>query len=240
MWWRWQKESVGAALLASAALTFTALDAQASERTCADVVNEPYRLRVRVNPAAIRPEVLAVMREEVDAIWQRYQVEIAWDTEVPPGTAELIATGGRDTRPAPDLWVQFVDFDVLSKVQNTPAIAWIPFSNGMPANFIRVSRPAAMRLLGTKSWFNGRPLTEAMPEVQWAALGRVIGRAVAHEIGHYLLRSGKHASDGLMRAALRNDRLVYPGRVGFKLQDADVRRLRATRITSCELVAQRP
>jgi len=33
-------------------------------------------------------------------------------------------------------------------------------------------------------------------------LGVVLGRAVAHEIGHYLLRTSTHASQGLMRASI--------------------------------------
>jgi len=33
-------------------------------------------------------------------------------------------------------------------------------------------------------------------------LGVVLGRAVAHEIGHYLLRTATHASQGLMRASI--------------------------------------
>jgi hypothetical protein len=33
-------------------------------------------------------------------------------------------------------------------------------------------------------------------------LGVVLGRAVAHEIGHYLLRTGTHANQGLMRASI--------------------------------------
>lgn len=33
-------------------------------------------------------------------------------------------------------------------------------------------------------------------------LGVVLGRAVAHEIGHYLLRTGTHAREGLMRASI--------------------------------------
>lgn len=33
-------------------------------------------------------------------------------------------------------------------------------------------------------------------------LGVVLGRAVAHEIGHYLLRTSSHATQGLMRASI--------------------------------------
>jgi hypothetical protein len=33
-------------------------------------------------------------------------------------------------------------------------------------------------------------------------LGIVLGRAVAHEIGHYLLQSNAHSTYGLMRASI--------------------------------------
>jgi hypothetical protein len=49
------------------------------------------------------------------------------------------------------------------------------------------------------------------PRLRWTSdqqrdydrrLGVVLGRAVAHEIGHYLLRTSTHASQGLMRASI--------------------------------------
>jgi hypothetical protein len=41
-----------------------------------------------------------------------------------------------------------------------------------------------------------------LPAVHDRRLGVVLGRAVAHEIGHYLLRTSTHASHGLMRARI--------------------------------------
>ena len=45
-------------------------------------------------------------------------------------------------------------------------------------------------------------------------LGRMIGRVVAHEIGHWLLRSRHHSTAGLMRAHQTTDDLAGPGRGG--------------------------
>ena len=53
--------------------------------------------------------------------------------------------------------------------------------------------------------------TSATEDLQRQALGRIIGRAVAHEIGHFLLASPAHASNGLMRAALDPEHMVNPG-----------------------------
>jgi hypothetical protein len=41
-----------------------------------------------------------------------------------------------------------------------------------------------------------------LPAMRQYRLGLVLGRAVAHEIGHYLLDSNDHTPDGLMRAAI--------------------------------------
>ncbi len=70
-------------------------------------------------------------------------------------------------------------------------------------------------------------------------MGRIIGRAVAHEIGHFLLAAQSHATNGLMRAALDPEHLVNPGTEHFKLQAGDVRALRAARIASCEVALRR-
>jgi len=51
-------------------------------------------------------------------------------------------------------------------------------------------------------------------------LGLVLGRAVAHEIGHYLLRTKTHAPRGLMRAAINAQEFADPQSRSFRLDDA--------------------
>src|SRR5262245_44967671 len=58
-----------------------------------------------------------------------------------------------------------------------------------------VSIEAAERLVA-KSWPQGFP-APSNPDPR--RLGLVLGRAIAHEIGHYLLDTGTHARYGLMR-----------------------------------------
>ena len=50
-------------------------------------------------------------------------------------------------------------------------------------------------------------------------VGRAIGRVIAHEIGHVLLRTTGHAPRGLMRAVQRADELVDPARNRYRLPD---------------------
>lgn len=48
-------------------------------------------------------------------------------------------------------------------------------------------------------------------------IGRALGRVIAHEIGHFVLRSRDHASSGLMRRVQGADELIAPDRSRFAL-----------------------
>lgn len=220
--------SVGAVMLTASTLTFAAPNGDSFDnseaRSCSEIADGPRQLRVRMMEEGMNAAVLALARVEVTEIWAKYGVEILWEDRWGPG------------RPKPDLWVQFVDVALKSKTMNgAPAVAWIPFAAGVPMPYVRVSKPHAMALLKTRSWFDSRPLTSATEDLQILALGRIVGRAVAHEIGHFLFASQAHASNGLMRAALDPERMTNPGNEFFKLQASDVRTLRAARIASCEV-----
>lgn len=225
---------VGALLLAPAAGGAAEHGAPGSAVHCVEQVDGPQRLRLRMAAGALPPRALAVAQREVIRIWQRYDVEIVWEM----GWADESAT--RSDPAPPDLWVQFLDLSLPSPtVRGAAAIAWIPFVDGTPLRFIRVSRPAAQALLQAKSWLDHEPLVRATDMVKDEALGLIVGRSIAHEIGHYLLGSGGHARNGLMRAALPPDRLVRPGGRYFRLEEADIRALRTARLTSCVLAARR-
>jgi len=221
--------SVGALMLTASTLTFAAPNGEMTEneaRSCSEMADGPRQLRVRMTDEGMKAVVLARARDEVTAIWKQYGVEIIWEERWTPA------------RPKPDLWVQFVDVALKSKsMSGAPAVAWIPFAEGVPLPYVRVSKPNATALLNTRSWFDARPLSSATEDLQNQAMGRIIGRAVAHEIGHFLLAAQTHAPNGLMRAALDPERLVNPGTEHFKLQPSDVRALRAARIATCETAA---
>jgi len=70
-----------------------------------------------------------------------------------------------------------------------------------------------------------RPLPAALRDV---VHGRVLGRALAHEIGHFLLRSRGHSPYGLMRAHQPVGDLVSPDRHRFTLSAEEVTHLAAT------------
>jgi hypothetical protein len=237
--------TVGAAMLTASTLTFAAPNGEtfnydtngnvnddsrngemrdSEARTCSEIAAGPRQLRLRMLDNGMNADALAIARGEVTAIWKQYGVEIVWEDR------------WTSDRAKPDVWVQFVDIALTSKgVRGAPAVAWIPFAAGVPMPYVRVSKPNAAALLATRSWFDHRPLTVASEDLQNQALGRIIGRAVAHEIGHFLLASRTHTPNGLMRAILDPEWMVNPGTEHFKLRASDVRALRAARIASCEM-----
>lgn len=102
------------------------------------------------------------------------------------------------------------------------AITFVP--GGTPAPSITVFLTdlerfvAGARILDT-------PHGQWPPALRDQVFGRVLGRVLAHEIGHYLLRSPQHAADGLMRSWQLADGLVAPSRHRFTLTAPERARL---------------
>ena len=102
------------------------------------------------------------------------------------------------------------------------AIAFAP--DGVPAPVITVFLTdieqfiAVGHLLGIPQWLWPAAMRQQI-------LGRVLGRVIAHDIGHYVLRSRQHAADGLMRPMQLAGDLVAESRHRFMLTAADAARL---------------
>jgi len=85
------------------------------------------------------------------------------------------------------------------------ASAWNPlgavsfFAKGRPDRRISLFYDAAIDLIADARW-PGEAGLRWIVAYQFDIVGRVLGRALAHEIGHYLLRSPEHSGWGLMRA----------------------------------------
>jgi hypothetical protein len=71
----------------------------------------------------------------------------------------------------------------------------------------------------------GLPASHWPSSLREEILGRVLGRLLAHEIGHYVLRSPRHATAGLMRSQQLPDDLAARSRRRFGLTAADAARL---------------
>ena len=225
--WRMYPGPITAVLIACSTVT-TIATTPAS--TCGEVVDGRQQLRVRIVPGTMDPGVISRVRAAVDVIWNRYQIDVVWE---PPREW--------DRQALPDLWVQFVDGPFPSAGRDGSAIAWMTFGNGIPSNRIQVSKMAATALLAPASWAGGTRLLKNAPDrLRSDALGRIIGRALAHEIGHYLLGSPKHSERGLMRAVIDPEYLVSPSAAFLTVSDGDVQALRAARVVRCERAVNRP
>jgi hypothetical protein len=110
--------------------------------------------------------------------------------------------------------------DRVSAFSDGASLGWIEFVDGHPSNLITVSTTAAEALMRASRW-NGLPKT-----VQRTFLVRAMARAIAHELGHYLLASREHAARGLMRGQLTADDIMQPRRSSDRLDQAQVERLR--------------
>ena len=109
--------------------------------------------------------------------------------------------------------------DRVSTLSDGASLGWIEFVDGQPSNVITVSTSAAMSLMKASRW-GGLPKT-----VQRTFLVRAMARAVAHELGHYLLATRDHARRGLMRGALTADDIMQPRPSSYRLDRAQVQRL---------------
>ena len=63
---------------------------------------------------------------------------------------------------------------------------------------------------------------------RWTGVDRalVFGHIMAHEVGHLLLRQGRHSSKGMMRAAWDRDDLLRPAAVSLRFTPKEAERMR--------------
>ena len=142
------------------------------------------RLCITVNAMLPRGAHTALMRE-ASAIWRRSGVELVWA----PGAADSAASDRH-------LRVLVVDgANSAAPSKKTLAVAeLLRPPGGEPIAMILINRGrhvVAMTMVA-------QPILPA----QWNdnVLGVVLGRALAHEIGHFLLGTSTHAERGLMRS----------------------------------------
>jgi hypothetical protein len=113
-------------------------------------------------------------------------------------------------------------------------VGQIQFMGGEPGRIITLSLWTASSLI-TRDPGVGALVRRVGPRLTQQWTGRMLGRALAHEIVHYLLRSPLHTPTGLMRATHSVEAFVGRDRSAFRLSpvecDALVSRVRAMRQT---------
>ncbi|HXE84735.1 MAG TPA: hypothetical protein VN513_15520, partial [Gemmatimonadales bacterium] len=66
--------------------------------------------------------------------------------------------------------------------------------------------------------YRGMPVAQRPLALRRELTARALGRAAAHELGHYLLTSREHTPRGLMRARFSSDDLVSDESAAFTLE----------------------
>ncbi len=105
-----------------------------------------------------------------------------------------------------------IDDDRKDVAGRRGALGWIPFTTHGPAPSIHLSRINAEALIRRTPG-----VTDATILGHEVLIGRALGRALSHELGHYLLKSKVHTPHGLMRATWSSDELLSSDRRGFEL-----------------------
>jgi hypothetical protein len=152
----------------------------------------------------IPPALVSRVLAEADAIWRYSGFSFAWQ-RVPheAAAATLQVVIGHDVRPVRDGGL---------------ALGWIVFADSAPQQEIYVSYSNAQQLMieapGVIGALDRMPILE-----RHTLLARVMGRALAHEMGHYLLSSKAHTLSGLMRARITATEFFGNDNRRFKLDN---------------------
>jgi hypothetical protein len=166
------------------------------------------------NPAPIGATVVRIAVAEAAAIWAPYGLAI--DRVAPCDAAHG------------DTWLLAVDtVRAAAPGRVGVRLGAITFGPaGAPEPRITLFLDEVRRFVaGTRVL--GAPKYEWPQMLHEQIIGRVVGRVLAHEIGHYVLRTRQHGDAGLMRSIQRSDELAAPSRAGFRLSTTEAAQLRA-------------
>jgi hypothetical protein len=228
-----------AVLLPLAKVVAMASSSGVMDQGCLDVA-QPLSTSVvmhLVDRAGLSRHARDEMMHESTRIWQAGGVSVRWSldsvrTEVIPvadltalpengvgralqGLGEIVRRPSRTD--ANVILTREVAEDVLkrgSKWQRP--LASILFIDKKPTTLIRGYPLEAERLLESVQ-LDEQSLAHRPARLRFHLVGRVLGRAIAHELGHFLFASASHAPVGLMRASHRTDHLLAPAGRHFRI-----------------------
>ena len=170
------------------------------------------RVDIAVQGAAVSPAFVAAAIEEAADIWAAYGVDVKV-----PKTNEAIDEG------AVRLVVKLAP--PAGHRKEGGVLGSIVFNGERPEPTIELYPAAASALIAAVAFNRRETMWPAAPPDR--VLARVLGRALAHEIGHFLLRSRSHSPNGLMRAEHVGPDLIAPDHRGFTLSADEIRRFHA-------------
>jgi hypothetical protein len=170
---------------------------------------------------AISPVIIDRTLEEASAIWRPTGVTFKWQKAA---AVQAEADPPQPTRPR----VLIDDSRGTPRGASAP-MGWVKFVDDEPDGDIHISHANAERFVLSVGGVGGsaRRMT---PAERFLLLGRTLGRALAHELGHYLLKSKEHTTNGLMKGRHSIQEFIGVHRKGFEVdtaqREAIVRRIR--------------
>ena len=183
--------------------------AAASGAAAAQSAVEPLQLAVCLSlspKVSIGAHGAAVVLAESHAIWIQHGVGVRWAEQSGGRCDRLIAVKGDQEALAED-------------ATSESALGWVPFVEGRARQvvFLRVGR--ARMLVDALS---PGPRPEGLTEL---LLAKLLGRSLAHELGHVLLNSLSHEESGLMRARYRASEVLRLSTPAYTLNAVERARL---------------
>ncbi len=192
----------------------------------------PLALTVLTTPA-VSPALLSRTLAEADTIWRAAGVTLDWRLQSFAAHARIVPVASAARAPLRVI----VDDSPGKRSEGEVPIGWIVFDeNGVPQPELHVSRGNAITLLGLMRPDSAR--SGSMPPLEIEVLlGRAMGRALAHELGHYLFASKTHTRRGLMQGVRSATEMFAPERVRYEITEPE-RRAAVSRIWDERRVAQ--
>jgi hypothetical protein len=167
--------------------------------------------------AGIPPTLVTRVLEEAGDIWRAAGFALVWRRAAAEAAAFARAVDSGPSLPSA-LRVIVGHERGRAKEENTTPLGWIVFDDpNTPQQEVYVSYVNARALMDRSRGVIG--LTNLMPTAELQLfLGRAMGRALAHEIGHYLLASKAHTPTGLMMARRTASELFGSDRRRFGIE----------------------
>jgi hypothetical protein len=163
-----------------------------------EIVSLPIRIAAWEGLSSISVNSL---RAEAAAIWRRSGVDLHWLTSesANPSLRVLVTPRAVATHGGLAQWT----LGELLRFKDAEAVAVVSVAGAL--RVIDQSRQSRIFDVGGQ---------------RDQRLGIVLGRALAHEIGHFLLRTDTHAASGLMRATIGAGEFADAGSLSFGLDEA--------------------
>jgi hypothetical protein len=180
----------------------------------AEYVNQPPTCAIAIAvdvraPLAWGDVEWRLFTREVERTWAAYGVTFCWASG--PQRCE-----GLEVRVRVLIMKQLPSLETADR---KPSLGRIRFRDGDPVAEIELSLDGASRLTASAQ-LGGRPVAAWPRAIAAGLLPRVLGRGLAHELGHFVLRSGEHSIAGLMSAGFTPDAAAWGDASRFRLSES--------------------